>query len=329
MTRPLSTLPDRGHPVLRLLAIRAVGALVLLMLLSFLVFSLMYLAPGDLVRNLLGPKQVTPEAVAAIRAQYRLDDPFLVQYTHWLGQALTGDFGTSIRYQTPVATVIGQRVGATLLLAGLAFVIAVLVSVPLGLLAAVRAGGPLDRAISTLSVVGISAPAFAVSLLMILVFSARLDWFPLYGFGDGGLDTLWHLVLPAVTLVIGLSAILTKITRTALVRELGHDSIVFARARGLSTTTIHRIALRGAAIPVITGAGLVLSSLVGGAIFVETVFALPGLGTLLQNAVILKDVPVVQAVTLLIAVFIVVVAVAVDLATVLLDPRLRRKEARG
>lgn len=328
MTRFTSTRPGRAYPVFRMLTTRAVGALALLVLLSFFVFSLMYLAPGDLVRNLLGPKQVDAETIAAIRAQYRLDDPFLVQYIHWLGQAIAGDFGTSIRYQTPVATVIGQRVGATLLLAGLAFVIAVVVSVPLGLYAAVHAGGPLDRTVSSLSVVGISAPSFAVSLLMILLFSAQLDWFPLYGIGEGGLDTLWHLVLPAITLVIGLSAILTKVTRTALVRELAHDSIVFARARGLSTTTIYRIALRGAATPIITGAGLVLTSLVGGAIFVETVFALPGLGTLLQNAVILKDVPVVQAVTLLIAVFIVVVAVAVDLATVSLDPRLRRREAR-
>ncbi|MBC9936017.1 MULTISPECIES: ABC transporter permease [unclassified Leucobacter] len=327
MSLTTSKRPGRGHPVARMLAARTLGAIALLVALSLLVFSLMYLAPGDLVQSLLGPKKVSPETVAALRAQYRLDDPFLLQYAHWLGNAVQGDFGTSIRYQQPVSLVISQRAGATLMLALLAFLISVVVSVPLGMFAARRPGGPLDRLITSTAVIGVSAPAFAVSLLLILVFSYRLDWFPLYGFGSGGLDTLWHLTLPAIALVIGLSAILTKITRTALVREYSHDSITFARARGLSQRKINLLALRGAATPIVTGGGLVLTSLVGGAIFVETVFAFPGLGTLLQDSVIFKDVPVVQAVTLLIALFIVAVAVIVDLVSIALDPRLRRRDA--
>ena len=319
--------PGFKNPIVRMLVARAIGALALLLALSLLVFSLMYLAPGDLVQTLLGPKKVSPETVAALRERYRLDDPFFLQYLHWLSNALRGDFGSSIRFQSPVASVIASRVEATLLLATVAFVFSVLVSVPLGLLSARRPGGLLDRFITSSAIIGVSAPAFAVSLLLMLVFAYRLDWFPLYGFGSGGLDTVWHLTLPAIALVIGLSALLTKITRTAMVREYAHDSITFARARGLSQSKIDRLALRGAATPIITGAGLVLTSFVGGAIFVETVFALPGLGTLLYDAVIFKDMPVVQAVTLLIAVFIVIVAVTVDFVAIVLDPRLRGKEA--
>lgn len=326
MNRSSSKRLGVGNPIVRMLLARALGALGLLIALSLLVFSLMYLAPGDLVQTLLGPKQVSPETVAALRARYRLDDPFIVQYLHWLGSAVQGDFGASIRFQSPVATVIGARVGATLLLAAVAFIFSLIVSIPLGLLAARHPGGHLDRFITTSAVIGVSAPAFAVSLLLMLLFAYRLSWFPLYGFGSGGVDTIWHLTLPAIALVIGLSALLTKITRTAMVREYAHDSITFARARGLKQSKIDRLALRGAATPIITGAGLVLTSFVGGAIFVETVFALPGLGTLLYDAVIFKDMPVVQAVTLLIAVFIVGVAVVVDLAAMMLDPRLRGRE---
>ena len=321
--------PPQAHrvsPLVRLLAVRLRGALVLLLTISLLVFSLLHLAPGDVVKNLIGARNVSPETIAAIRAQYRLDDPFLVQYLSWLGGVLGGDFGRSIRFQEPVTVVLAARLGPTLLLALASFFVAVVTAIPLGVLSAVRAGSVLDRFIATGAILGISAPAFAASLLMLYVFSFSLGWFPLYGLGRGGLDTVRHLVLPAVTLALGLGAILTKITRTAMIRELGQEHITFARARGLPPRRIRAIALRGALVPIVTGAGLVLSYLVGGTIFVETVFALPGLGTLLHDAVIFQDIPVVQAVTLVIATAIIAVAVAVDLAYRVLDPRLRRQE---
>lgn len=321
--------PPQAHrvsPLVRLLAVRLLGALVLLLTISLLVFSLLHLAPGDVVKNLIGARNVSPETIAAIRAQYRLDDPFLVQYLSWLGGVLGGDFGRSIRFQEPVTVVLAARLGPTLLLALASFFVAVVTAIPLGVLSAVRAGSVLDRFIATGAILGISAPAFAASLLMLYVFSFSLGWFPLYGLGRGGLDTVRHLVLPAVTLALGLGAILTKITRTAMIRELGQEHITFARARGLPPRRIRAIALRGALVPIVTGAGLVLSYLVGGTIFVETVFALPGLGTLLHDAVIFQDIPVVQAVTLVIATAIIAVAVAVDLAYRVLDPRLRRQE---
>jgi len=304
---------------------RRIAALAaMLVVLSFLVFALLYLAPGDLVHSLLGARAVTPQAEAAIRAQYHLDDPFWVQYLRWLGAALHGDFGTSVRTGTPVAQMLEGRVGVTVTLAAIAGVLAVGVGVPLGVRAARRRGSFEDRAITSASVVGVSAPGFAVGLVLLYVFAVMLGWFPLYGVGDGGLDRLWHLALPAAALAVGVGALVVKVTRTAVLRELDQDYVTFARSRGLSGARVLRLYLRGAAVPIVTSVGLVLASLVGGSILVETTFALPGLGVLLADSITFKDVPVVQAVTLLLATFIGVTTAVVDLFANLADPRVRR-----
>ncbi len=308
----------------RMLAVRVFGMLAVLLVLSVLVFSLMHLAPGDIVKNLLGNRPSSPEAVAAIRAQYNLDDPAWLQYLKWLGGFVTGDLGQSIRLQVPVADAISQRLGITLALCAVAFVLALAVAVPLGVHSAVRAGGWADRSASGLAIVGLSAPTFAVGLLLLYVFAYYLPLFPVYGAGTGGLDTLWHLVLPAITLAVGLGAIIVKLTRTAMLRELETDYVTAARARGIPEKAVRRIALRNAAIPIVTGASLVLTFLVGGTVLAETVYALPGLGTLLQDSVLFKDIAVVQSLTLLVAVVIAVIALLADLAYLLLDPRLRR-----
>jgi len=307
---------------------RRVAALAaMLVVLSFLVFALLYLAPGDLVRSLLGARAVTPEAEAAIRAQYHLDDPFWVQYARWLGRALHGDLGTSVRTGTPVSQMLEGRIGVTVTLAVIAGVLAVGVGVPLGVRAARRRGTVEDRAITSASVVGVSAPGFAVGLVLLYVFAVMLNWFPLYGIGDPGLDRLWHLALPAAALAVGVGAIVVKVTRTAVLRELDQDYVTFARSRGLSGARVLRLYLRGAAVPIVTSAGLVLASLIGGSILVETAFALPGLGVLLSDSITFKDVPVVQAVTLLLATFIGVTTALVDLFAILADPRVRRAKA--
>jgi peptide/nickel transport system permease protein len=196
--------------------------------------------------------------------------------------------------------------------------------VPLGVRAARRRGSFEDRAITSASVVGVSAPGFAVGLVLLYVFAVMLGWFPLYGVGDGGLDRLWHLALPAAALAVGVGALVVKVTRTAVLRELDQDYVTFARSRGLSGARVLRLYLRGAAVPIVTSVGLVLASLVGGSILVETTFALPGLGVLLADSITFKDVPVVQAVTLLLATFIGVTTAVVDLFANLADPRVRR-----
>lgn len=310
----------------RTLAIRLAGVLVLLFLLSFLIFSLVYLAPGDLVKNLLGTRQATPEAVAAIRAEFHLDDPFLVRYFDWLWSALRGDFGASIRLQQPVSEVIAARFGNTMALALLAFLMAAVTAIPLGILSAAREGRRTDRVASALTLLGLSAPSFALAILLLYLFATLLPIFPVYGGGDTPLDMLWHLVLPAIALAAGIGAILQRLTRAAVLRELQSDAVTFARARGLAEGEVRRIALRAALIPIVTAAGLILTFIVGGTIIVETVFALPGLGSLLYSAVFFKDLAVVQAVTLLVAAIIALITIAVDVSYLALDPRVRTKE---
>lgn len=315
---------SRYLPLSRMLAVRVLGMIAVLFVLSVVIFSLIHLAPGDIVKTLLGTRPSSPAAVEAIRAQYHLDDPLYVQYLRWLGGFVTGDLGQSIRLQIPVADAIGQRVALTALLCGLAFGIALVVAVPLGVHSAVRAGGWADRSATGLAIVGLSAPTFAVGLLLLYVFAYYIRIFPVYGSGKGGLDTLWHLVLPAIALALGLGAIVLKLTRTAMLRELDSDYVTSARARGIPESGVRRIALRNAAIPIVTGASLVLTFLVGGTILAETTFALPGLGTLLQGSVLFKDIAVVQSLTLLIAIVIAVIALLADAAYLLLDPRIRQ-----
>ncbi|ACZ32169.1 binding-protein-dependent transport systems inner membrane component [Xylanimonas cellulosilytica DSM 15894] len=311
--------------MVRLVAGRVAAVAGLLIVISVIVFGLVHLAPGDLARTLIGTRQATPEAIAAIRAAYHLDDPLPVQYWTWLSGVLQGDLGTSVRTGSPVATMIGERLGYTGLLSGLAAVLALAVGVPLGVLAARYRGRLLDRAVVAGSVVGVAAPTFAVSLLLLYVLGLRLGWFPIYGTGDGGLDTVHHFLLPAIALATGLSAVVVKVTRAAVVAELDLDYVTFARARGLGSLRVARLYLTNAAGPVLAAVGLTLTALVGGAVLVEVTFALPGLGSLLVDSITFKDVPVVQSVTLLVAALVALVALAVDLLHLAADPRLRRR----
>ncbi|WP_425955821.1 ABC transporter permease [Xylanimonas sp. McL0601] len=304
---------------------RLAATLGLLLVISVIVFALVHLAPGDLARTLVGTRKATPEAIAAIRAAYHLDDPLPVQYGRWLAGVLRGDLGTSVRTGSPVATMIGERLGYTSLLGGLAAALAVVVGVPLGVLAARTRGRVWDRLVVGGAVVGVSAPTFAVSLLLLYVLALRLGWFPVYGTGEGFADVVRHLMLPAIALATGLAAVVVKVTRAAVARELEEDYVTFARARGLAPLRVARLYLTNAAGPVLAAVGLTLTALVGGTVLVEVTFALPGLGSLLVDSITFKDVPVVQSVTLLVAAAVALVALAVDLLHVLADPRLRRR----
>ncbi|MFB8418037.1 ABC transporter permease [Streptomyces albidoflavus] len=308
----------------RYVARRLAGTAVLLLVLSAAVFALLQLAPGDPARTLLGARGATPEALAEVRARHHLDQPVLVQYAHWLGDLLRLDLGTSIRTGESVASALGDRALLTCQLVGLGFAAALLLGLPLGVLAALRERRPTDRAVQGLGVVALSTPAFASGLALIYLCALMLGWFPAYGAGEGGLDRLWHLVLPAVTLGLAVMAVLLKLTRAAVVRELARDHVTFARARGVSSRTVlFRYVLRGAAVPVTAGAALVLAYLLAGTVMVETVFALPGLGPLLVDSITFRDLPVVQAVALAVATLVCLANLAADLAQPLLDPRLR------
>jgi len=322
------TRPRLRSPLARFVLVRLAATGLLLLVISFVVFALLHLTPGDPARNLLGPKPQTPELLASIRAKYHLDESFFRQYLLWLRNVLHGDFGTSIRSDTAVTTLLSERVLLTAQLAAMAFVLTVGLAIPLGIAAAWRAGSGFDRSLSVGAIVGVGAPTYAVGLLLLYVFGVWLGWFPVYGSGDGGLDRIWHLALPAVTLAAGIGALVFKLTRTAVVGELDQDYVAFAVSRGLSRRQIRSIVLRNALIPITTSLGLVFAFLFGGTILVEVTFALQGIGSLLASSVTFKDLPVVQAITLLTAAVIAFTALAVDLLYYAIDPRVRKQQVR-
>ena len=315
----------------RFVAVRLGATVALLVAVSFVVFGLLHLTPGDPARNLLGPRPPSAEALARVRAQYHLDDSFLSQYWHWISGVVRGDFGRSIRSDEAVTTLLADRVQLTAQLAVLAFLITVITAVPLGIIAAWRSGAAVDRLISTSAVVGVGAPTYAIGLLLLYWLGVRLDWFPGYGSGDPGWfsgDRWWHLVLPAITLAIGIGALVFKLTRTAVLAEIDQDYVTFARSRGLDRRAVRRLVLRNAIIPVATSLGLVFSFLFGGTILVQVTFSLQGISALLAGSVTFKDIPVVQAITLLTAAVIALATLTVDVFSVAADPRVRHRAAR-
>lgn len=305
---------------------RRVGALaVLLVLISFTVFSLLYVAPGSPEQVILGTRPATPATIRAVRAEYRLDDPFLVRYARWAADAARLDFGRSIRTNEPVLDGIKSHFAVTAKLAAFAFVLTMLLGVPLGVAAALRRGTIVDRAAVGAGVVGVSAPAYATGVMLLYLFAVRLGWFPVFGVGGGLGGTLRHLALPAVALALTAVALVLKLTRAGMITALEQDYIVFARARGLSrSSVVVRYALRNSLVPIITAAGLVVAYMLVGAVLVEATFALPGVGSLLVDSVTGQDLPVVQALSLLAAIVVVSANLVVDVLYLLVDPRLAR-----
>jgi peptide/nickel transport system permease protein len=308
----------------RYVARRLAAMLLLLVAFSFAVFTLQYLAPGSVEQVMIGTRTSSPELRDAIRHQYHLDEPFLAQYGTWLEGVATLDFGDSIRTSQPVTSAISSRLPLTLTLGLYAFVLVVLIGLPLGVLAAVRRRRLADRSVSALSVVGASAPPFATGIVLLYLFAVVLGWFPAFGEGGGAFDRLWHLTLPAVALAVSVMAYLVKFTRTATAAALEQDYVMFARARGVAPRAVLlRYALRNALIPIATAGGMVLTTVLTGTVLVEATFALPGLGSLLIESVRFKDVPMVQGITMLVAAAVIVVNLLTDLVILLVDPRIR------
>jgi peptide/nickel transport system permease protein len=313
-----------GEGLGRYVARRLLVAIPLLLLISLGVFALINLAPGDPARTLVGSRQATPETLAAIRAKYNLDDPFLVQYLLWLKQVVHGDLGRSIQGEQLVTTMIWQRLPLTLYLGIYGSIVALGIGIPLGVLAALKSGTEVDRGVVTLGVLGVSAPAFATGIFLLYVFGLKLGWFPTYGQGEGFGDRVWHLTLPAIALGISVLGLVVKVTRASMIEELQKDYVAFARARGLSRRRVTlSYVLRNALIPVVTAAGLIVVGLLTGAVLVEVTFGLPGLGSLLVSSVTDRDIPVIQAVVLFVAVFVVLAHVGIDVLYTFIDPRIR------
>ncbi|WP_084144641.1 ABC transporter permease [Amycolatopsis jejuensis] len=311
---------------------RLLGMAALLLILSLLVYSLLTISPGSPIQALIGPRQATPELVSALTAKYHLDDPFPAQYWNWLTSVVQLDFGRSISVETDsdVLGLITGRIGLSAGLAGYALLIVVAFGIPLGLLAGIRRGRAEDRTVSLFATVGISAPSFVMAIVLLYVFGVALGWFPVYGVGSGFADRVAHLTLPALTIAIFLSAIVIRQTRAASLTVMTQDYVTFARVRGLSRGRIMlRYALRNSSLPVVTSVGILLISAVSSALFAEQVFSVPGVGSLLLQAVTNKDVPVVQGLVMLLGLLVVIVNLVVDLLALVLDPRTRSASRGG
>jgi ABC-type dipeptide/oligopeptide/nickel transport system permease component len=283
-----------------------------------LVFSLIHLVPGDPVQTMLG-ESASPQDVAQLRTRLGLDRPLLQQYGSFVGGAVRGDLGTSLRTNQPVTTVILERMPATLELAFAAMLVAVTIAIPLGIIAAVRAGTRVDYAATSLALVGISMPTFWLGPLLAIIFSVALGWLPVSGRG-----TPAHLVLPAITLGAPLAAILARMTRASVLEELRELYVLAARARGVSQArAVLAHAFRNSLIPIVTVIGLQFGAVLTGAVITETIFAWPGVGRLLVQSISARDYPAVQGCILLIAVTYVTMNLLIDLLYGFLDPRIR------
>src|SRR5262249_17681689 len=306
------------------IARRLAGLAIVLVLVSILVSSLLYVAPGSPEQLLLGnSKTIDPATLKAVRDEYHLNGSLVHRYLDWASAASRLDFGRSIRTSEPVAHGIAQRLSLTAQLAGLAFLVTILVGIPLGIAAAVRRARLVDRSVVFLSVVGLSAPAFATGILLLYLFAVRLSWFPAYGEGGGFGDRLHHLVLPAAALALTATGLVVKITRAAFVTELEKEYVTFARPRGIPLRRVlATLVLLHAAPPLVTAGGLVLAYMLGGSVLVEVTFALPGIGALLVDSVTAEDIPMVQGLAMLIAAIVVLVNLVVDVVYPLIDPRI-------
>jgi peptide/nickel transport system permease protein len=290
---------------------------------TLVVFLLASLIPGGPVAALLAGHSADTATIEAMRDKYHLNQPLYVQYGYWIAGVLRGDLGTSIVSGQPVSAAILDRIGTTLALNVSGVILALGCGVALGVAAAVRRGSGLDRAVVSFTQLLSGAPPFVLAITLLFVFGFKLRWFPLFGIGSGSLiDTVRHLALPAIVVAIAPLAFITKITRAAMIDQLDQDFVTFARARGIPfRQVLWGHAFRNALVPVLTAAGLLFLGLLTGTVFVETVFGLPGLGRLLVTSVQFNDFPVTQGIVLIVAAWIVLINLGIDLLYALVDPR--------
>lgn len=315
--------------MLRYVLKRSLSLLVSLLIASVVIFAVVEVVPGDPASYMLG-MNAQPDTLAALRDELGLNGSLVQRYLGWLGGMVQGDFGISYTYRTPVAGMVADRMQVSLPLALYALTLSTLIAFPAGIWAAARRGQPGDLAVMGATQLGVAIPNFWFAMLMVLVFAINLRWFPAGGFvgWDKGLWAGLHsLTLPAIALALPQAAILTRVMRSALIDALSEDYIRTARAKGLTRgQALRRHALRNAMIPVLTIIGMQFSFLLAGAIIIENVFYLPGLGRLIFQAISARDLIVVESVVMILVFAVIVVNFAVDLAYAAVDPRLRARE---
>lgn len=300
---------------------RSIQTVLLLWGVTIVAFFLIHLTPGDPATLMLG-EQAGPEAIEELRQQMGLNEPIPVQYVRYMGDVIQGDFGRSIRAHRPVLPYIMERFPATLQLTAGSLVVALGISLPIGIFAAVKRGTPLDNFAMFFALIGQATPGFWLGLMAIALFAVNLGWLPASGSGDG--FSIQHLILPSFTLATFLIGLLVRLTRSSMLDVLSQDYIRTARAKGIrESNVLTRHALRNAMIPLITVIGIQIGTLLGGAVVTESVFAWPGVGSLVVQAISQRDYPVVQAIVLLLAGIFVIINYLVDITYHFIDPRIR------
>jgi len=290
---------------------------------TLILFFMLRLIPGDPASVMLG-ERATDAAVARINHELGLDQPIYVQYGYFLRDLATLNLGTSIKYQVPVATLLGQRLLVSLSVVGVTLLLTIVIAFPLGVLAALKKDSLIDNAVRSLFVVLMLMPSFWVGILLIIFFSVQLGLFPVSGYGNGLLDSLHHLFLPALTIALAITPVLVRALRSSILDALSADYVRTARAKGLrESAVITAHVLRNALIPAVTLLGLSIGSLMGGTVILEKVFALPGAGALLIDSIGARDYPVVQAATMVFATMVILVNLVTDIIYSFLDPRVR------
>jgi len=313
--------------VQRYIAQRLLLLIPVMLVISAIVFSLMHLIPGDPAQVLLGFENTDPAQLEAVRRDLGLDRPVYVQYGRWLGKVLRGDLGTSVRTGRPIRILVAEAFPFTLELATYALFLAIVIAIPIGTLAGTTRSRLADGAMQTLTLFGLSLPAFWVGAMLILLFSVELRWFPVLTYPalvEAPLANLRGFFLPALTLAVPNAASIARMVRASMVAVRREEYVKVARAKGLrETVVVRRHMLKNALIPVVTLIGIVTGYLLGGSIVVEQVFAIPGVGRLGLQAIVQRDYPVLQAVVLMVTGLFVLVNLVVDVIYVLLDPRIR------
>ena len=313
--------------MLRYVVMRLLATIPVMVVVALFVFALLRLAPGDPAAVIAGD-YATAEDVARIRAELGLDEPIWSQFLGWSARLLQGDLGRSIFSNLEVTALIGQRLEPTLLLGLCTIAFAVAVAVPLGTLAAARAGGWIDRIVMLASVGGFSVPVFVLGYALVYVLAMKLGWLPVQGyrspFTEGIIPFARHMVLPVLTLSVIFIALIARMTRASVMETLGEDYVRTARAKGQSELKILlRHALRNAAVPIVTVIGIGVALLIGGVVVTESVYNIPGLGRLVLDAVLARDYPIIQGLILFFSFVYIVVNLAIDLSYAMLDPRIR------
>jgi peptide/nickel transport system permease protein len=303
---------------------RLASALLVLVASSIVVFGLLHLAPGDPARLYLGGRPVTQSTIDDIHRQYHLDDPLPLQYGQWVANVVRGDFGESITERNAVRAVVAPRLKTTLELTLFATLLMLGIGIPLGIASAVWRNGPVDAAATVGALSAASVPPYVSGVLLIVLFAVKVPWFPSLGAGHGFVGTIDHLTLPAVALALSALALISRVTRLSMIAALSHESVETARIRGLpERRVVLKHALRNALIPVVTVSGVVVGYLLSGAILVEYVFSLNGIGLLLVRSVQSLDYAVVQAIALVLTATFLIINLVVDLLYAVIDPRVR------